>query len=126
MQHIICVVDFFYRSNYLGYINGTYGTALHCISITNDHHYVPFIVIASQLHSSSMTYYAFVTRVAQRITLEELHTATSPEHMSSSLVLSGIGLAGYLVFYAMFCISLFVLLSFSFGNCAVCPPIYGC
>ena len=36
---------------------------------------------------------------------------TPPEHMSSSPVLSGVRVARYLVFYVMFCRSLFVLLS---------------
>jgi len=49
----------------------------------------------------------FVARVPH----VEQEMITPPEHMSSSPVLSGVRVARYLVFYVMFCRSLFVLLS---------------
>ena len=47
--------------------------------------------------------------------------ANLPEHLSSPPAFSGVRVARSLVFCLMFCISLLVLLSFSFGHCVVCP-----
>jgi len=51
----------------------------------------------------------------------ERKSTTLPEHMSSSLVFSGVRVAESLVFCVVFWRSLFVLLSFSFAHCMVCP-----
>jgi hypothetical protein len=53
----------------------------------------------------------FVTRVTQRVEQEML---TLPGHMSSPPVCSGVRVTRSLVFYVVFCISLFVPLSFFF------------
>ena len=51
---------------------------------------------------------------------------TLPEHLSSPLVCSEISVARSLVFCVMFCRSLFVFLSLSFGHCIVfSSSIYG-
>jgi hypothetical protein len=51
---------------------------------------------------------------------------TLPEHLSSPLVCSGISVARSLVFCVVFCRSLFVFLSLSFGHCIVfSSSIYG-
>jgi hypothetical protein len=43
------------------------------------------------------------------------------EHLSSHPIFSGVRVSRSLVFCVMFCISLFVLLSFFFCHCVVCP-----
>ena len=43
------------------------------------------------------------------------------EHLSSHPIFSGVRVSRSLVFCVMLCISLFVLLSFFFGHCVVCP-----
>ena len=62
---------------------------------------------------------SFVTRAPRRVPLME--------HVSSSPVFSGVctRVVRCLVFFVVFCRSLFVLLSFFFDHCVVCPSIYG-
>ena len=57
---------------------------------------------------------AFVTRVTRRMTLVDQELLILPEHLSSPPVFSGIGVTRSLLLCAMFCRSLFVLLSFFF------------
>jgi hypothetical protein len=64
----------------------------------------------------------FVTRLTRRVSLVEQKLVILPEHLD----FSGVRVARSLVFCVVFCRSLFVLLSFSFGHCVVCPhSIYG-
>jgi hypothetical protein len=78
--------------------------------------------------------YSFVaitigTRVPRSVPLEEEELLTFPVHLSSSLVLSGIRVAQFLLLCVMFCRTLFLILSWfflSFGYCIVYPlSIYG-
>jgi hypothetical protein len=55
--------------------------------------------------------YPIVTR---RVPLVNLELPTLPEHVNSLPDFSGVCVAQSYIFYVMFCISLFVLLSFFF------------
>jgi len=70
-----------------------------------------------QVHSSIMTYHRLVTRLTRRLSLVKRELPTLPEH------LNGVRFARS--FSVVFCGSLFVLLSFTFGHYVVCPSIYG-
>ena len=61
------------------------------------------------------------------VPLVEQELPTLPEHLSSPppLVFSGVRVIQSLVLCVMFCRSLFVLCTFSFDHCVVCPSIYG-
>ena len=67
----------------------------------------------------------FVTRVTRRVALVEQELLTLSEHQSSPPIFNEVCVTRSLVFYVVLCISLFVLLCFCVGNCAVCPSIYG-
>ena len=55
----------------------------------NDHGYVPLVrTVRSLFHSQLIT--GFVTRVTRRVPPVEQELLTHPEHMSSSLVFSGV------------------------------------
>jgi hypothetical protein len=54
----------------------------------------------------------FVTRVTQRVPLVEQELVIRPKYLSSDSVFNGVRVARSLVFCAMLCRSLFVLLSF--------------
>ena len=60
-----------------------------------------------------------VARVTRRISLVGAGTATFPENLSSSQVLSGVRVARSLVFYVVFC----RFCPFSFGHCIACLSI---
>jgi hypothetical protein len=64
--------------------------------------------------SSFMTYPRFVTRVTRRVPLVEQELLNLSGNLSSPPVFSGIRVVRSLVFCEVFCISLFVLLSFFF------------
>jgi len=72
--------------------------------------YHHFVFLLSPLISWISKY---VTRVIRRMPLVEQELLTLPEHPRSPSVLSGVRVARYLVFYLVFCMLLFVLLSFS-------------
>ena len=57
----------------------------------------------------------------RRVSLVEQELLTLPEHPSSNPVFSWVRVIRSLVLCVMFCRSLFVLLSFFFGHCVVCP-----
>ena len=58
--------------------------------------------------------------------LVEQELITLPDHPSSPPLFSGVRVNRSLVLCVLFCRSLFVVCSFSFGHCVVCPSIYGC
>ena len=61
----------------------------------------------------------FVTRVTRQVSLVDQELLTLPEHLSSTLVISGVCVARSLVSCVVFCRSLFY-------HCVVCPSsIYG-
>ena len=81
---------------------------------------------SSRSFSHSWLITGFVTRLTRRVSLVEQELLTLPEHPSPPPNFSGVRVTQSLVFCVMFCRLLFVLLSFSFGNCVVCPSsIYG-
>ena len=101
---------------YLGYLNGSYGTALQNITVINDNKFVLPVAITSQFFPHSWLITVFVTRVTRRMTLDELHTAYQsrvPEFIPC--------FKWYLRFHAIFCGSSFLPVFFSFGHCIVCP-----
>jgi hypothetical protein len=101
------------------------GWPLWNICVTNDHGYVPLVVNTSRSFPHSRLITGFVTRLTRRVPLVEQELLTLPEHLSSPRIFSGVRVTLSLVLCVMFGRSLFVLLSFSFGHCVVCPSIYG-
>jgi len=77
--------------------------------------------------SDSVVFLCIITRLTRWVPHVEQELLTLPEHLSSPPVFSSVCVARSLVFCVVFCISLFVLLSFiSFDLCIVCPSsIYG-
>ena len=63
--------------------------------------------------------------VTRWVSLVEQELLTLPEHLSSPPVFNRVRVARSLVLCVMFCRSLFVICSFSFGHCVVRPSIYG-
>jgi hypothetical protein len=63
--------------------------------------------------------------VTRRVSLMEQELLILLEHICSPPVFSGVRVNRSLVLYVMFCRSLLVILSFSFGHCIVCPSIDG-
>ena len=62
----------------------------------------------------------FVTRLTRRVPLVEQELLTLPEHLSSSLVFSGVRVPRSLVLYVCFVDRWFSFCTFSFGHCVVC------
>jgi hypothetical protein len=77
------------------------------MSVTNDHGYVPLIVSTSRRFPHSLLITWFVTGATRQMSLVEQELLTFPEHPSFSRVC----VARSLVFYVVFCRSLFVPLS---------------
>jgi len=86
--------------------------SLRNICVTNDHGYVPFVVITILFFPHWWLFTRFVTRVTvtQWVPLVEQQLLTLAEHMRSLRVFSWVRVAQSLVFCVMFCRSLFVLL----------------
>jgi hypothetical protein len=78
------------------------GWLLWNICVTNDRRYVPLVVNTSRffLHSRLIT--GFVTRLTQRVPLVEQELLILPEHLSSSLVFSGVRVTRALVLCVCF------------------------
>ena len=75
---------------------------------------------------SFLTYQRFVTRLTQRVPIVEKELVPLPEHLSSSPVFSGVGVAPYLVLCVFFVVRCLSFCTFSFGHCVVCSSsIYG-
>ena len=89
------------------------------------HGYVPLVVPLKTLPVLSSFITWFVTRVTRRVALVEQELLTLSEHQSSPPIFNEVRVTRSLVFCVVLCISLFVLLCFCVGNCAVCPSIYG-
>ena len=101
------------------------GWPLWNICVTNDHRYVPLVVITSRSFPHSWLITGFVTRLTRRVPLEEQELPTLPEHLSSSPVFSVVRVTRSLILcvcpvdrYLSFC-------PFSFGHCVDCSSIYG-
>ena len=82
------------------------------ISVSHTTTYVQLVVGTSRSFPHSWLVTGLVTRVMRHMSLVEPKLLTIPEHLSSSLVLSGFRVARSSVFCVLFCRSLFVLLSF--------------
>jgi hypothetical protein len=85
--------------------------------------YLQTLLMYFPVLSSFMTYQRVcVTRETRRVPqVVEQGLLTFPENMSSTLVFSGIRVARSLIFYVMFCRSLFVLcLFFLWSLCCLC------
>jgi hypothetical protein len=96
------------------------------ICVTNDHGYVPLVVNTSRSFPHSWLITGFVTRLTRRVPLVEQELLTLPEHLSSSLVFSGVRVTRSLVLYVCFVDRWFSFCAFSFGLCVVCSSsIYG-
>jgi hypothetical protein len=90
-----------------------HGWPLWNICVTNDHGYVPLVVNTSLSFPHSWLITGFVTRLTRQwVPLMEQQRPTFPEHLSSSPVLSGVGVIRSLVLCVCFFRSLFVLLYF--------------
>jgi hypothetical protein len=89
--------------------------------LTFDHGYVPFVVITILSFPPLWFITGFVTRVTRRMLLVEQELITVPEHLRSSPVFSGVRGTLSLVFYTLFCRSLFSPLSvFLLSLCCTC------
>ena len=89
------------------------------IFFTNDHGYVPFVVITIRSFPHSWIITWFVARVTRRVPHMGQELLTLTKHLSSPPIFWGGGrvcVARSLVFCVMFCRSLFIPLSFSFGH----------
>jgi len=75
---------------------------LRSICVTNDHGYVPLVVITTRSLPHSWLITGFVTKVTQRVPHVEQELPTPPEHLSSRPFFSGNSVARSLVFYVMF------------------------
>jgi hypothetical protein len=80
------------------------------ICVTNYHGHVLFVVIKILIHDLSQGY----NKSNMTGATCGAGTACLPEHLSSPPVFSGVRITRSLVFSVVFCISLFVLLSFFF------------
>ena len=82
---------------------------LWTICVTNDHGYVPLVVNTSWSFPHSRLITGFVTRLIRRVPLVEQALFTLPKHLNSTTVFSVVRVTRSLVFFCMFCRSLFVL-----------------
>jgi hypothetical protein len=102
------------------------GSPLRNICVTNDHGYVPLVVNTSRYFSRSWLITGFVTRLTRRVSLVGQELNTLPEHLSSSLVLSGVRVTRSLVLYVCFDDRCLSFCTCSCGHCVVCSSsIYG-
>jgi protein-S-isoprenylcysteine O-methyltransferase Ste14 len=68
----------------------------------------------------------FVTRLTRRVSLVKQELLPLPEHLSSSPIFSGVGVAPYLVFCVFFVNRCLSFCPFSLGHCVVySSSIYG-
>ena len=65
-----------------------FGLQFRNICITNDHRYVPFVVITNRSFPNSWLITGFATRVTRQVSLMEQEVLILPEHLSASYVLS--------------------------------------
>jgi hypothetical protein len=76
--------------------------------VTNDHGYVPFVVLTTRSFPHPCLISGCVTRVTRRVPHVEQKLLILLEHRSLSPVFSGVRVARSLVFCAVYCRSLFV------------------
>jgi len=96
------------------------------ICVTNDHGYVPLVVITSRTSPHSRFVTVCVTILTRWVPLEEQELPTLPEHLSSPPVFSGVRVTRSLVLYVCFVDRCLPFCTLSFGHCVVCSSsIYG-
>ena len=90
-----------------------YGRHFHLINqygVSNDHEYVPFVVIISRcVLSSFKTYHMACENITRRVPHVEQELLNIPEYMSLQPMFSGVRVVRSLVFCVMFCWSFFLL-----------------
>ena len=109
------------NSPWMFHLHGVHDWVNHYgLCVTDDHGYVPFVIITirSVLHSWRIT--VFVTRVARWMPLVEQELFTLHEHPSSPPVFSRVRVTQSLVYCVVFCRSFFVL--YVFCHFVVCLP----
>jgi hypothetical protein len=89
------------------------GWLLQNIYVTNDHGYVPFVIVTIWSFPHSWLITGFVTIVTRQVPHVEQEWPTLPEHLSSLPVFSGVCVAWSIIFCVVFCRLLFVLWSLS-------------
>ena len=92
--------------------------------VTNDHGYVPLVVITYQSFPHSWVILGFVTRLTRRVPLVEQEVLTLPEHVNSLPVFSGVRVTRSLVLCVCFVDRYLSYFHFSFCHCVVCSSIY--
>jgi len=96
------------------------------ICVTNDHGYVPLVVITFRSFPHSWLIAGFVTRLIRRVPHVEQELLTLPEHLSSPPVFSRVRVTRSLILRVCFVDRCLSFCTFSFGNCVVCSSsIYG-
>jgi hypothetical protein len=96
------------------------------ICVTNDHGYVPLVIITSRSFPHSWLITGSVTRLKRWVQLAEQELITLPEHLSSPPAFSGVRVTRSLVLYVCFVDRCLSFCTFSFGHCVVCSSlIYG-
>ena len=102
------------------------GWPLWNICVTNDHGYVPLVVMTSRSFPHSRLVTGFVTRLTRQVPLVEQELPTLPEQMSSPPVFSGVRVTRSLVLCVCFVDRCLSFCTFSFGHCVFCSSsIYG-
>ena len=86
------------------------------LTITNDHGYVPFVVITIRFFPHSWRTTGFLTRVTRRVSRGQKELPTL-----SYSVFRDVRVVQSFVLWIVFYRSLFVLLSFYIGHCTVWP-----
>ena len=92
----------------------------YVICVTNDHGYVPLVTNTSRSSPHSQLITGFVTRLTWRVSLVDQELLTLPEHMSSSLVFSGVRVTRSLLLYVCYVDRCLSFCTFSFGHGVIC------
>jgi hypothetical protein len=96
------------------------GWPLWNICVTNDHGYVPLVVMTSRTFPHSRLVTGFVTRLTRQVPLVEQELLTLPEQLSSPPVFSGVRVTRSLVLCVCFVDRCLSFCTFSFGHCVFC------
>ena len=97
----------------------------YIMNITEDIYYTDMFHLSNTLRGAFLIT-GCVTRVTQRVLLVKQELPTIPEHLSSSLVFSGVHVTRSLVLFVCFVDDCLYFCTCSFGHCVVCSSsIYG-
>ena len=75
------------------------------VYVTNDHGYVPLVVITCRSSSHSWLITGFVTRLTRLVSLVEQELPTLPQHLSSPPAFSGVRVRGDMCVFVDRCLS---------------------